>query len=80
MIEIRKRITLKTAKCPKCFKKGTLKRILWGMPSADIESDKYLIGGCCVPENPHEIGCSMCDWRGWRGSLIPESRVYKTKN
>jgi Zn ribbon nucleic-acid-binding protein len=80
MIEIRKRITLKTAKCPKCQKKGTLKRILWGMPSAEIYIENYIIGGCCLPENPHEIGCIRCGWTGWRGSLIPSRRIHRAGN
>jgi hypothetical protein len=80
MIEIRKRITLKTARCPKCHKKGTLKRILWGIPSAETNTDNYIIGGCCLPENPHEIGCTRCSWTGWRGSLISESRIHRADN
>ena len=80
MSEIRKRITLKTASCPKCHKKGALKRILWGMPSADVDLDRYIIGGCCLPENPHEIGCVQCDWTGWRGSLISHQRIPEINN
>jgi ribosomal protein L37AE/L43A len=80
MIEIRKRITLRNARCPKCGKKGTLKRILWGMPSAEIDLAKFIVGGCCPPKNPHEVGCSRCDWTGWRGSIIPEKRIHKAKN
>jgi len=76
MIEIRKKITLKSARCPKCQTKRSLKKILWGMPSME-DQDKYILGGCCIPENPPEIGCRKCGWQGWRGSLIPENRVIR---
>jgi len=46
------------------------------MPSME-DQDKYILGGCCIPENPPEIGCRKCGWQGWRGSLIPENRVIR---
>jgi hypothetical protein len=50
------------------------------MPSSDIDFEKYAIGGCLIPENPHEIACCECPWSGWRGSLIPEDRVIRESN
>jgi ssDNA-binding Zn-finger/Zn-ribbon topoisomerase 1 len=73
----KKRISFKTAPCPKCGAIGSLRRIIWGMPSSDIDFEKYAIGGCLIPENPHEIACSECPWSGWRGSLIPEDRTHR---
>ena len=75
-----KRITFKTAPCPACGTKGSIRKILWGMPSSDIEFEKYAIGGCCIPENPPEIACSECAWSGWRGSLIPPERTFSADN
>jgi hypothetical protein len=75
-----KKISFKTSPCPGCGKIGTIRRIIWGMPSADIDFSKYAIGGCCIPENPHEIACSECPWSGWRGSLIPHERVFRIPN
>lgn len=76
----RKPITLKTAPCPECGTPGSLKKILWGMPSADFDFEKFAVGGCCIPENPPEIACSKCAWSGWRGSLIPSERIFRTDN
>jgi len=74
------RISFRTAACPSCGAKGSLRRIIWGMPSADLDFDKYAVGGCCIPENPHEIACSECAWSGWRGSLVPPERIIRTEN
>ena len=76
----KKPITFKTAPCPQCGTVGSIRRIIWGMPSVDIDFSKYAIGGCCIPENPHEIACSECPWSGWRGSLIPKDRVFRETN
>jgi hypothetical protein len=63
----RRHLRLKTAVCPSCGDVGVLKKILYGMPGADFDFEKYIIGGCCVSEKNPEIGCSKCGWEGMRG-------------
>ena len=75
----KKPITFKTAPCPGCGTIGSIRRIIWGVPSADFDFSKHAIGGQCIPENPHEIACSECPWSGWRGSLIPADRVFRIR-
>ncbi len=72
-----RKISMKTAPCPSCGTTGSLRKIIWGMPSADFDFSKYAVGGCCIPESPHELACSECAWSGWRGSLVPPDRVHR---
>lgn len=67
----RKQITVKKSPCPGCGAKGTLRRMVWGLPIEAIDLDKFAIGGCCIPENPPELACTECPWSGHRGLLIP---------
>lgn len=69
-----KRVTVKTAACPGCGTKGSLRRIVWGLSAEAIDLEKFAIGGCCIPENPPELACSECPWSGHRGHLIPTIR------
>ena len=62
-----KRIRLSAVSCPKCGEKGTLKKILYGMPSSEFDHSKYIVGGCIVTESDPEIGCTKCEWEGMRG-------------
>jgi hypothetical protein len=62
-----KRVRLSTTSCPQCGEKGSLKKILFGMPAADFDHDKYIVGGCVISEIDPEIGCSICGWEGQRG-------------
>jgi hypothetical protein len=70
----RKRITIKTSPCPGCGIVGSLRRIVWGLPEAAIDTDKYAIGGCIIPENAPELACTQCPWSGHRGHLIPNPK------
>lgn len=72
-----KKISIRTAPCPSCGASGSLRKIIWGMPSPDFDFSKFAVGGCCIPENPHEIACSECAWSGWRGSIVPPDRVHR---
>ena len=52
--------------CPKCNTSGTIKEILYGLPAANYDSKRYLLGGCCVgPDGKDpEIECGECGWNG----------------
>ena len=67
MAQTRKRVRLSAASCPSCGAVGVLKQIAYGMPGADFDFEKYIVGGCCVTEKDPEIGCSKCGWEGMRG-------------
>lgn len=44
-----RRAQLRTLTCPGCGERGLLKTILWGMPEATFDYNKYASGGCIVP-------------------------------
>ena len=50
-------------KCPGCGTTGTLREIIYGMPSEDFNHDRYIVGGC-ISEESTEIGCLECEWAG----------------
>lgn len=62
-----KRVRLSATSCPQCGEKGNLKKILYGMPGADFDHEKFIVGGCVVSDLNPEIGCSSCGWEGMRG-------------
>jgi hypothetical protein len=67
-----KRGRLSVASCPDCGGQGGLKRILYGMPGPDFDHDKFMLGGCVISGSDPEIGCSRCDWYGYRKDLKAE--------
>ena len=60
----RKRVRLSATSCPSCGVVGSLKRIIFGMPSEDFDYDRYISGGCCVTPDDPEVGCTTCGWVG----------------
>ena len=52
--------------CPEC---GSAKvaEIVYGYPSSDwdwekdVDSGKVVLGGCCIPPDPHSWQCQSCD-------------------
>lgn len=69
MTDSPKRKRLSAASCPQCGEKGSLKKILWGLPDSDVSLSKYVIGGCIVSDNDPEIACEKCEWAGMRSDL-----------
>ena len=51
--------------CPSCKAKGSIRKIIWGMPEFPVDESKYSIGGCCVSPDgndpTHE--CIKCGWQ-----------------
>ena len=70
MARTSKRVRLSAASCPNCDEKGSLKRILYGMPGSDFDHEKYIVGGCVISSLDPEIGCSRCGWEGMRGESL----------
>ena len=57
-----RRAQLRTLTCPGCGERGLFKTILWGMPEATFDYNKYASGGCIVPSSmPPDCRCSGCD-------------------
>jgi hypothetical protein len=54
---------LLTEKCPSCGELGTLRKVIYGMPSDDFDFDKYIVGGC-MPSYYLNTGCIKCEWIG----------------
>jgi type II secretory ATPase GspE/PulE/Tfp pilus assembly ATPase PilB-like protein len=49
--------------CPRCSQVGTLRKIVYGMPSADFNFEKYIVGGC-IQNDEANTGCLACEWEG----------------
>jgi rubredoxin len=50
------------AVCPRCESREKVRKILWGMPSEDVDLDEYFIGGCVMDPNPARYICIACDY------------------
>ena len=50
--------------CPKCCEKGFIRRIAYGMMPKDLDSEKFVSGGCGIGFNDPEIRCIGCGWEG----------------
>jgi DNA-directed RNA polymerase subunit RPC12/RpoP len=46
-------------KCPRCHS-PEIKRIIYGMPGADFDFDKYEVGGCLVDDESPKYKCMRC--------------------
>ena len=50
--------------CPEC-RSAKVVEIVYGYPSSDWEKDvdsgKVVLGGCCIPPDPHSWQCQSCD-------------------
>ena len=60
--------TLMTLKknCQECGGKGTIRKILYGMPVKEPDASKYMLGGCVVLLGcDFDIGCCDCSWRSF---------------
>ena len=60
--------------CPQCNEKGFIRRIAYGMMSQELDSEKFVSGGCAIGFNDPEIRCIGCGWEG-----IPEDVRFTKK-
>ena len=51
--------------CPKCGEKGFVRKIAYGMIPQELDSEKFVSGGCGVGINDPEIRCIGCGWEGF---------------
>ena len=51
--------------CPNCKTKGSIRKILWGMPDPDNpdDPDKYIVGGCVLTGFDPTHECIKCGWQ-----------------
>lgn len=47
-------------KCPNCDSSEEVRIILWGMPSEEPDSSKYVIGGCTISGDRPDYHCLKC--------------------
>ena len=58
---------METTSCPECGEIGTIRKILWGMPTQEaFDSGDFVIGGCMVNADGSDpkVGCLECSWTG----------------
>ena len=48
--------------CENCGSPTGIRKILWGLPSEEPESNEYVLGGCMPGENPASLRCLECEW------------------
>lgn len=52
---------LSSMTCGGCGSVGTMRKIVYGMPSDGFDFEKYAVGGCMPSEAKYE--CRLCEWR-----------------
>ena len=60
--------------CPQCNEHSLVRRIVYGMISQELDSEKFVSGGRGIGFNDPEIRCSGCGWEG-----IPEDVRFTKK-
>jgi len=60
--------------CPQCNEHSLVRRIVYGVISKELDSDKFVSGGCGIGFNDPEIRCVGCGWEG-----IPEDVRFTKK-
>ena len=60
--------------CPQCNEHSLVRRIVYGMISQELDSEKFVSGGRGIGLNDPEIRCVGCGWEG-----IPEDVRFTKK-
>ncbi len=60
--------------CPQCNEHSLVRRIVYGIISKELNSEKFVSGGCGIGFNDPEIRCIGCGWEG-----IPEDVRFTKK-
>ena len=56
--------------CPTCESSTGIRKILYGMPSEEPDSQKYLVGGCISEENSPTHECIDCGWQRFKNRFV----------
>ncbi len=63
----KRRRSIKLLVCPQCGEKGSIRKILYGMPDPEtFDFEKFAVGGCLVSGMDPDVNCRECDWTGFR--------------
>jgi hypothetical protein len=68
----KQRPRLRGLTCPKCLEKGTLRKVLFGMPDPEtFDFEKYAVCGCCKSPNwiDPDVMYRACEWSGYRDTM-----------
>jgi len=70
-METRERVSFRKLVCPECSAKGSIQRILLGMPESEFDYTHFQSGGCVLqgPGLDPDVGCASCGWSGFRNDL-----------
>ena len=70
-METRERVSFRKLVCPECSAKGSIQRILLGMPESEFDYTHFQSGGCVLqgPGLDPDVGCARCGWSGFRNDL-----------
>ena len=60
--------------CPQCNEHTLVRRIVYGIISQELDSERFVSGGCGIGFNDPEIRCIGCGWEG-----IPEDVRFTKK-
>ncbi len=53
-----------TKTCPSCGEAESLREMIYGMPDGPPDTNKYVIGGCCISDSDPITFCINCGWKG----------------
>jgi hypothetical protein len=53
-------LSVRKVQCPNCRTSSHLKKIIYGLPSDDLDLEKFHIGGCIPSDATHH-----CERYGW---------------
>jgi hypothetical protein len=56
--------------CPNCASSNGIRKILYGMPSEEPDSQKYLVGGCISDESSPTHECVNCGWQRFKSRFV----------
>jgi hypothetical protein len=70
-METRERVSFRKLVCPECSTKGSIQRILLGMPESEFDYTHFQSGGCVIQGGglDPDVGCARCGWSGFRNDL-----------
>jgi hypothetical protein len=56
--------------CPTCASSTGVRKILYGMPSEEPDSEKFLVGGCISDERSPTHECIKCGWQRFKSRFV----------
>jgi len=63
-----------TKPCPNCNSTEGVREYLYGMPSEEPDPAKYIVGGCCPPDEMPDYKCIKCSIEFYKKSSESRNR------